>query len=241
MRPRAGAFMRLSESTKKVPEITIRSPGMSPFVTSTSSPMRDPVSTSRGSKYPLPRSTNTVLRSPESTIASAGTTSVGGRSTGNSTSTNMPGLSARCGFAASSRTFSVSVSSSKIGSDGLTVADSARLCFRRGDPRGGAAADERQLVAVHVGQNPHAVQIRDPVELEPAIEPEAGRDAALQHDAVHRRLHADVMHELAALAHLPELRVGYAHVPQRVGDPVDRLGARRESCDCDCGCALAMR
>ena len=82
--------------------------------------------------------------------------------------------------------------------------------FRRGDPRGGAAADERQLVAVHVGQNPHAVQIRDPVELEAAIEPEAGRDAALQHDAVHRRLHADVTHELAALAHLPELRVGDA-------------------------------
>ena len=121
------AFMRLSESTKKVPEITIRSPAMSPFVTSTSSPMRHPVSTSRGSKYPLPQSTNTVLRSPESTIASAGTTSVGGRSTGNSTSTNMPGLSADCGFAASSRTFSVSVASSKIGSDGLTVADSARL------------------------------------------------------------------------------------------------------------------
>ena len=39
----------------------------------------------------------------------------------------MPGLSARCGFAASSRTFSVSVASSKIGSDGLTVADSAWL------------------------------------------------------------------------------------------------------------------
>ena len=107
--------------------MTIRSPGSSPFVTSTSSPMRHPVSTSRGSKYPWPRSTNTVLRSPESTIASAGTTSVGGRSTGNSTSTNMPGLSARCGFAASSRTFSVSVASSKIGSDGLTVARSAWL------------------------------------------------------------------------------------------------------------------
>ena len=44
------AFMRLSESTKKVPEITIRSPAASPFVTSTSSPMRQPVSTSRGSK-----------------------------------------------------------------------------------------------------------------------------------------------------------------------------------------------
>ena len=121
------AFMRLSESTRKVPEITIRSPAVSPLVTSTSSPMRHPVSTSRGSKYPSPQSTNTVLRSPESTMASAGTTSVGGRSTGNSTSTNMPGLSAKFGFAASSRTFSVSVASSKIGSDGLTVAGSARL------------------------------------------------------------------------------------------------------------------
>ena len=85
--------------------------------------------------------------------------------------------------------------------------------FGRGDPRRGAAADERQLVAVHVGQNPHAVQIGDPVELEPAIEPEAGRDAALQDEAVHRRLHLDVLHELAALGHLPQLRVGDAHVP----------------------------
>ena len=95
--------------------------------------------------------------------------------------------------------------------------------FGRGDPRGGAAADERQLVAVHVGQNPHAVQIRDPVELEAAIEPEAGRDAALQHDAVHRRLHADVVHDLAALGHLPDLRVGDAQVSQPVGDPLDQL------------------
>ena len=101
--------------------------------------------------------------------------------------------------------------------------------FGRGDPRGGAAADERQLVAVHVGQNPHAVQIRDPVELEAAIEPEAGRDAALQHDAVHRRLHADVVHELAALGHLPELRVGDAQVPQPVGEPLDLLGGARAS------------
>ena len=56
--------------------------------------------------------------SPESTTASAGTTSVAGKSTGNSTSTNMPGLSTRRGFAASSRTFSVSVASSKLGSGG---------------------------------------------------------------------------------------------------------------------------
>ena len=110
---------------KKVPEITIRSPGLRPFVTSTSSPMRHPVSTRRGSKYPLLCSTNTILRSPESTIASAGTTSAGGMSTGNSTSTNMPGLSSKRGFAASSRTFSVSVASSKVGSDRLTAADSA--------------------------------------------------------------------------------------------------------------------
>jgi hypothetical protein len=119
--------MRLSESMKNLPEITIRSPGMSPFVTSTSSPTRHPVSTGRGSKDPSPHSTNTVLRSPESTIASAGTTSVGGKTTGNSTSTNMPGLRARCGFGASSRTFRVCVASSKIDSDGLTAADTARL------------------------------------------------------------------------------------------------------------------
>jgi hypothetical protein len=119
--------MRLSESTKKVPEITMRSPAASPFVTSTSSPMRDPVAISRGSKCPSPQSTNTVLRSPESTIASAGTRSVVGRRTGNSTSTNIPGLSAKRGFAASRRTFSVCVASSKSGAEGLTVADTARL------------------------------------------------------------------------------------------------------------------
>src|SRR5215470_8257414 len=123
----ATAFMRLSESTRKVPEITMRSPAWSPFVTWTSSPIRHPVSTSRGSKHPLPQSTKTVLCSPVSTMASAGTTIVGGRFTGNSTSTNIPGLSASFGFAASSRTFRVSVASSKIGSDRLTVAASARL------------------------------------------------------------------------------------------------------------------
>src|SRR4029453_5156706 len=86
------AFIRVSESMKNVPEITIRSPEASPLVTSTSSPMRPPVSTSRGSKHPSPRSTNTVLRSPESTIASAGTTSPAGRSIGSSTATNNAGL-----------------------------------------------------------------------------------------------------------------------------------------------------
>jgi hypothetical protein len=71
----------------------------------------------------------------------------------------MPGLSARRGFAASSRTFSVSVDSSKIGSDGAHRRRQRMALFGRRDPRGGAAADERQLVGVHVGENPHAVQI----------------------------------------------------------------------------------
>ena len=101
--------------------------------------------------------------------------------------------------------------------------------FRRGDPRGGATADERQVAAVHVGKNPHAAQVRDPVELEAAIESEAGRDAAFQHDAVHRRFHADVRHELAALAHLAELRVGDAQGPQLVRHALDHRGAAHGS------------
>ena len=184
-----------------------------------------PVSTSRGSKYPLPRSTNTVLRSPESTIASAGTTSVGREVDRELHVHEHAGLERPLRVR---RLEPHLQRQRRLVEDRFRRAHRRRHCAalsRRGDPRGGAAADERQLVAVHVGQNPHAVQIRDPVELEAAIEPEAGRDAALQHDAVHRRLHADVMHELAALAHLPELRVGDAHVAQRVGHPVDRLAA----------------
>ena len=48
---------------------------------------------------------------------------------------------------------------------------------------GGAAAEERQLVAVHVGQNPHVVEIRDSVELEAAIKPETGPRAMPTFDA----------------------------------------------------------
>ena len=124
--PWLAAFMRLSESMRNVPEITIRSPAMSPLLISTWSPSRQPVSTDRGSKYPSPRSTNTVLRSPESTIASAGTASDGGSSMSKWTSTNIPGLSASPGLSVSSLTFSVRVASSKIGSVRLTVASSRR-------------------------------------------------------------------------------------------------------------------
>jgi len=105
----------------------------------------------------------------------------------------MPGLSANFGLAASSRTFSVCVASSKIGSDRLTVAGSAPAAFGRGDSCRGAAVDERKLVAVHIGQNPHSVQVGDPVEFETAIESQAGRYAALQDEAVHWRLHLDVL------------------------------------------------
>jgi hypothetical protein len=50
----AAAFIRLSESRRKVPEMAIRSPGFSPLRISTLSPDRQPVSTSRGSKIPSP-------------------------------------------------------------------------------------------------------------------------------------------------------------------------------------------
>src|ERR1700704_5173269 len=50
--PDAGAFSRLSESTRKVASTTTRSPGRTPRRISTRSPKRHPVSTSRGSKMP---------------------------------------------------------------------------------------------------------------------------------------------------------------------------------------------
>ena len=53
--------------------------GHEPLTISTLSPKRQPVSTVRGSKNPLPRSTNTVFLSPESRTASAGTVMAGGR------------------------------------------------------------------------------------------------------------------------------------------------------------------
>ena len=46
---KAACFNRLSESTRKLPDTTMLSPSISPAVTSTRSPMRQPVSIRRGS------------------------------------------------------------------------------------------------------------------------------------------------------------------------------------------------
>ncbi len=89
--PADTAFMRLSESRRKLAAATTRSPSIRPLTISTRSPSRQPVSTRLASKFPLPRSTNTVLRRPESKTASAGTVMAGGISTSSSTSTNMSG------------------------------------------------------------------------------------------------------------------------------------------------------
>ena len=48
--PIAAIFIRLSESSRKFPESTIRSPAIRPLVTSIRSSIRHPVSTRRGSK-----------------------------------------------------------------------------------------------------------------------------------------------------------------------------------------------
>ena len=185
--------MRLSESTKKVPETTIRSPGMSPFVTSTSSPSAPPrldqprlevaVAAVDEHRFAQPRVHDRIRRHDERRREVDRELHV----------------DEHAGLERPLRVRRLEPHlqrQRRLVEDRFRRTHRRRQCAalsRRGDPRGGAAADERQLVAVHVGQNPHAVEIRDPVELEAAIEPEAGRDAALQHDAVHRRLHADVL------------------------------------------------
>ena len=83
--------MRCSASTTKAPATTTRSPALRPFTIWTRPPRRQPVSTSRGSKTPARRSTNTVRFRPESIIASTGTAIAGGSTIGRSTSTNMSG------------------------------------------------------------------------------------------------------------------------------------------------------
>ena len=61
--PRA-AWSWLSESTRKFAEVTRRSPALRPLSTTNSSPARGPRVTSRGSRYPWPWSTKTMLRVP---------------------------------------------------------------------------------------------------------------------------------------------------------------------------------
>jgi len=52
--PLRGSSIRLSESIRKVPEVTILSPGESPLMISTRLLRRCPVSMARGSKNPFP-------------------------------------------------------------------------------------------------------------------------------------------------------------------------------------------
>ena len=87
----AGIFIRLSESSRKLPETTMRSPASTPFDTTMLSPKFKPVSTSRGSNTLSPRSTYTVFLRPESITASTGTVTACGSRTGMCTSTNTSG------------------------------------------------------------------------------------------------------------------------------------------------------
>ena len=124
--PAEAALMRLSESSRKLPDTTTRSPSIRPLTICTRSPRRHPVSTRLASKYPLPRSTNTVFRRPESKTASAGTVTAGGMSTSNSTSTNMSGWRTWPGLSSSKRVFSVRDCASNWGSASLMRALSRR-------------------------------------------------------------------------------------------------------------------
>jgi hypothetical protein len=219
----ASPFMRLSESTKKVPETTMLSPGSSPFVhldvVADAQPCLDqpwlevPVAAVDEHGFTESRVHDRIRRHDEGRREVDGELHVDEH-------------------ARLERPLRVRGLEPHLQRQRRLVEDRFRLTHRRrhrtalarrGNPRGSATANERQLVAVHVGENPHAVQIRNPVELEAAIEPEAGRDAAFQHDAVHRRFQADVVDDLAALGHHPELRVGEAQTPQPVGKPLDFL------------------
>ena len=236
------AFMRLSESTKKVPEITIRSPAVEPF-------RHLDVVADAPARLDQPRLEVSVAAVDEHRLAQPRVHDrIRGHDERRREVDRELHVDEHAGLERPTRVRRLEPHlqrQRRLVEDRLRRAHRRRqrvALFGRGDPRGGAAADERQLVAVHVGQNPHAVQIGDPVELEPAIEPEAGRDAALQHDAVHRRLHADVLHELAALGHLPHLRVGDAQAPQPVGeplDPLDRASPSRATGDLRLRAALA--
>ena len=75
----AGFFMRLSESSRKAPAVTTRSPAFRPPRISTRSPSCQPVSTSRSSYCPSPRATKTRFAVPESITASACTVMRGAR------------------------------------------------------------------------------------------------------------------------------------------------------------------
>ena len=217
------ALMRLSESTKKVPEVTIRSPANEPFrhfdVIADAPPRLD-----------QPRLEVPVAAVDEHGLAQSRVHDrIRGHDERRRDADRELHVDEHAGLERPPRVRRLEPDlqrQRRLVEDRLRRAHRRRqrmALFGRRDPRGGATADERQLVAVHVGENPHAVQIRDLVELEAAIEAEPGRDAALQHDAVHRRLHADVVHDLAALGHLPDLRVGDPQVSQPVGDPLDQL------------------
>ena len=75
--PQAGSLAAVSESIRKLPEATICSPAWSPLVIWIRSTIRQPASTVRGSKTPLPRATKIRYLLPLSIPASAGTVSDG--------------------------------------------------------------------------------------------------------------------------------------------------------------------
>ena len=106
---------RDSASSRKLARTATRSPAATPRTIWTLPPLRSPVSTSRGSSLPGAVSTKTVRRRPESSTAEEGTRTPGPRSMPSSTSTNIPGRSAKPGLGSSKRAVRVRAAASRVG------------------------------------------------------------------------------------------------------------------------------
>ena len=156
-------------------------------------PPAAPRCTSRGSKWPGPVSTKTSCRVPVSRTAESGTTTPSAASAPSSTLTNIPGLSARVGFANSSRTLSVrrlgverrvdevdrgprTVVRASYGS--VTVARAPRL--RRGGLR-----------LVHLGDDPDPRQVGHRQQFHARLDPLPGHDVLAGDEPGERRLEDD--------------------------------------------------
>ena len=141
------------------------------------------------------------------------------------TSANMPGLSASCGFFSSSRASMVRVFSSTIGA---TKVD-ARL-QRRGQRRHAARAPagppRRKLASRSetAALNPDAPEVADAVERRPGLDPAPFDDVLLHDDAARRRRDGHPAVGLAGPARRPALR--QREIPERQA-ALEAAGQRR--------------
>ncbi len=182
-----GDFRRLSESTRKVPAATTRSPSAKAFhdldaVARLAIPFR----TWRGSNTPLLRSTNTRCSRPESITASRGTVSPAGLAIGNSTSTNISGRRAKPGFSASKRSFKVRVAGSTSGKTLLTRAVEGLPLTRQSDASDVTGTEAVRFAVEYVSHNPDPTQVGNAVELHGAIEMLAGEMFRASNKSVRR-------------------------------------------------------